>query len=201
MSLRRPPGYYRATAGSWWQWKTRMRNQLASVTTGEYQVAVVRSSRLSAGEVEVISVVAADADRVWSEVIRFDGINAEFMPVMRMTSPRGWRDRSLEDVDPGQRLFRSWLLLFGVFPVDYDDIRLVEVGPGYRFLERSQMMSSSTWEHERVIEAVAPGTCRISDRVRFTPRWRLLGPVLRWFVPRLFAHRHRQLRRRYSGPA
>jgi hypothetical protein len=162
-------------------------------------VAGQRQPRTTASEIEVSSVVVADTDRVWSQVIHFQGINGELMPLLRMTSPRSWSDRTLEDVEPGQRLFRSWLLLFGVFPIDYDDICIVEVGPGYRFLERSQMMSSSTWEHERVVAEAAPGTCRIKDRVRFTPRWQPLGPVLRWFVPRLFAHRHRQLERRFSG--
>jgi hypothetical protein len=93
------------------------------------------------------------------------------------------------------------MLLFGVFPIDYDDVCIVEIGPGYRFLERSQMTSSSTWEHERIVAEATSSTCRITDRVRFTPRWLPLGPVLRWFVPRLFAHRHRQLKRRYSRTA
>lgn len=157
-----------------------------------------RSAQVTANEFVVSSVLAADAERVWMQVVHFDGVNGELMPLMKMTSPRRWRGLSIKDVQPGQRLFRSWLLLFGLFPVDYDDICIVEVGPGYRFLERSQMVSSSVWEHERVVEEEASGTCRISDRVRFTPRWRLLGPMLRWFVPRLFAHRHRRLNRRFS---
>jgi hypothetical protein len=147
----------------------------------------------------VSSVVDADAERVWAEAIRFEGVNDELMPLLRMSSPRAWSGRTLDDVQPGQRLFRSWLLLFGVVPIDYDDICIVEMGPGYRFLERSQMMSASTWEHERVVMDESPGTCRITDRVRFTVRWKPLGPVLRWFVPRLFAHRHRQLKRRYGS--
>jgi hypothetical protein len=62
-----------------------------------------------------------------------------------MTSPGSWRGRTLQDVQLGHRLFRSCLLLLGVVPVDFDDVCIVEVGPGYRFLERSRMMSCSMW--------------------------------------------------------
>ena len=151
----------------------------------------------SAAEVEVSSVVDADAARVWRDAIRFDMINDELMPLLKMTSPRDWNERTLDHVEPGQRLFRSWILLLGLVPIDYDDICIAQVGPGFRFLERSHMMSASTWEHERVVTDEPSGRCRITDRVRFTARWKPLGPVLGWFVPRVFAHRHRRLKRRH----
>ena len=49
----------------------------------------------------------------------------------------------------GERLFRSWILLFGVLPIDYDDITLVSIEPGRGFHERSSMLSMRVWEHER----------------------------------------------------
>ena len=159
------------------------------------------SSESTANEVKVSSVVNADAARVWRDALRFDKINDELMPLLKMTSPRDWSERTLDQVQPGQRLFRSWLLLFGLIPIDYDDICIAQIGPGYRFLERSQMMSASTWEHERIVIDELPGTCRITDRVRFTARSAPLGTVLRWFVPRVFAHRHDQLKARYRGTA
>jgi hypothetical protein len=33
-------------------------------------------------------------------------------------------------VKPPDRLGRSWLLLFGFIPFDYDDLGLAELGPG-----------------------------------------------------------------------
>lgn len=162
---------------------------------------LLRDTSGKTGKVEISSVVDADAGRVWGDALDFTGINGELMPLLRMTSPRRWRGRTLDHVQPGRRLFRSWLLLFGVIPVDYDDICIVEIGPGYRFLERSQMMSASTWEHERIVIDELPGTCRITDRVRFTARSAPLGTVLRWFVPRVFAHRHDQLKARYRATA
>lgn len=150
-------------------------------------------------EIELSSVLDAQADVVWRRVTGFAGINDELMPLMRMTSPARWRGHSIEDAPTGERVFRSWLLLLGVVPIDYDDICIAEIGPGHRFLERSEMMSASVWEHERTVTDLAEGSCRITDRVRFVPRRAIVGPVLRWFVPRLFAHRHRRLRRRFAG--
>lgn len=150
-------------------------------------------------ELEFSSVVQAPAGRVWDDATRFGGINGELLPLMRMTAPREWADRTINDAQPGQRLFRSWLLLFGVIPVDYDDLGIAEIGPGHRFLERSQMLSATLWEHERAVTEEGADRSRVTDRLRFVARWRPLGPVLRWFVPIVFTHRHRRLRRRYGS--
>jgi hypothetical protein len=112
---------------------------------------------------------------------------------MRMTEPRAARGMSLADVELGRPLGRSWVLLLGVIPFDYDDITLVEVDPGRRFLERSPMGSMRHWEHERVVEARGDRACTVTDRLTFEPRLRAAGGVVRGIVERLFAHRHRRL--------
>jgi hypothetical protein len=147
---------------------------------------------------EVSSDLCAPASEVWAAATDFSGINDELRPLMRMTAPRGRRQLSADRIEPGQRLFRSWLLLFGVVPVDYDDLTIAELGPGHRFQERSRMLSASVWEHERVVEPTGPDSCRVTDRVAFTARTALHAAVLRRVVPRLFAHRHRRLRRRFG---
>jgi ligand-binding SRPBCC domain-containing protein len=148
--------------------------------------------------VEVVSELAAPAEEVWAAATDLAQINDELKPLMRMTAPRGWESLSLERIQPGQRLFRSWLLLLGFLPVDYDDLTIAEIGPGHRFQERSRMMSASVWEHERVVVPTGTGSCRLTDRVGFVPRTALHGVVLRRVVPLLFAHRHRRLRKRYG---
>ena len=95
---------------------------------------------------------------------------------------------------------RSWVLLFGVFPVDYDDITLVRLEPPNGFLERSAMLSQRTWEHERTLEAVG-AHCRLTDRIRYEPRLPLPDAVLRSVYRFVFRHRHRRLRRRFGGQA
>jgi hypothetical protein len=87
--------------------------------------------------VERTTALAAPAERVWARVTTFAGVNDELRPWLRMTAPRRLRDASLDDVELGRPVCRSWVLLGGVVPVEYDDVTLVERGPGMRFLERS----------------------------------------------------------------
>lgn len=146
------------------------------------------------GDIVRRSALAAAPEVVWAHATSVAGVNHELGPVLRMTAPDGV---SLEQAPLGTPLFRSWVLLLGLLPVDYDDLTLVELEPGRRFLERSRMLSSSMWEHERVLTSV-PGGCLVEDRVRFRPRVRLTGPVLRVVVAALFSHRHRRLRARFG---
>jgi len=144
-------------------------------------------------EITVSSVVAADRERVWARVTDPAGINDEMWPLMRMTIPRGVEDFGLDDPSPG-RIGRSWVLLFGLVPFDYDDLNLVRVEPGRGFLERSSMLSQRLWEHERTLEPLGEG-CRVTDRVAWEPRLPLPGAWLRPLIRAIFNHRHRRLRR------
>jgi hypothetical protein len=140
---------------------------------------------------------------VWRRAVTPEGINHELRPWMRMTVPRKLRGRTIDDVEPGQRLGRSWLLLFGLIPFDYDELGLAELGPGFRFLERSTMLSMRRWEHERTVQPGSEGTCEVTDRIAFELRRPLallpgLPSLVRALLARLFAHRHRQLVRYFA---
>lgn len=149
------------------------------------------------GEFRIASVLAAEPAAVWERAMSAEGINAELRPLLRMTTPRGLESLDLHGLEPGP-LGRSWLLLFGVVPIDYDEIGLARIEPGRGFLERSTMLSMRLWEHERTIEAGAEGTT-ISDRLAWEPRLPLPGRLLRPLIAALFRHRHKQLRRRFGG--
>jgi hypothetical protein len=86
--------------------------------------------------------------------------------------------------------------LGGVVPFDYDDIQIVERGPGLRFLERSPMLSQRSWQHERWVEAV-DGGCRLTDRLTFEPR--MPGGLVRRVIEAIFSHRHRRLVQRFGA--
>jgi ligand-binding SRPBCC domain-containing protein len=151
---------------------------------------------------EVRTTVAANADAVWGRVTTPAGINDELMPVLRMTMPASMRGKSLADVSPGAHLGRSWLLLFGVLPFDYDDLFIAELEPGH-FLERSSMLSMRVWEHERTITEDGAG-CVVTDRIGFELRAPLihipgLAGALRAVVRRLFQHRHARIVRRFGS--
>jgi hypothetical protein len=110
---------------------------------------------------------------------------------------------SIDEAPVGEVLGRSWILLFGVVPVEYDDLRLVELEPGRRFLERSQMATLHLWQHERIVEPVGEGSCRVTDRLVFELRRPLAvlpgaQRLARAIVAALFRHRHRRLVGRVS---
>jgi hypothetical protein len=134
---------------------------------------------------------------VWAQATDPAAINRELWPLARMTFPRGADTLRAADLPLGQCLGRSWLLLFGLLPVDYDDLTLLRLRPGVEFLEVSPMLSQREWQHHRLLEPIAGGT-RLTDAVRFIPRVAPLGPVYRAVFRRAFALRHRHLRRRFG---
>lgn len=150
--------------------------------------------------------LAAPAEAVWSRAVTFEGVNDEFVPLMRMTRPRGLAaNATIADVEPGVPIGRSWILLGRLIPVDWDDLRLVEIDPPHRFLERSSMASMTLWQHERTVEPTADG-CVLTDSLSFE-----LRRPLRWIpgsdrlasviVRALFGHRHRRLVRAHGAAA
>ncbi len=149
------------------------------------------------------SHVAAPAAEVWARAVSPEGINDELSPFLRMTMPRGIRGRTIEDVPVGEPLGRSWLLLFGILPVDFDDLSLAERGPGLRFLERSSMLTMSLWQHERIVEPDGASS-QVSDRLSFELRRPLRwmpgsGELAARVVAFLFRHRHGRLVSQYGG--
>jgi hypothetical protein len=149
------------------------------------------------GTVVQESSLGTSAAEVWDRAVSEEGINDELRPILRMTMPPKLRGKTIDQVPVGEKLGRSWILLFWILPVDYDDLSLAELEPGRRFLERSTMLSMSSWQHERTIDP-AGESCQVIDRLKFE-----LRRPLRWvpgsdrlataIVVRLFAHRHRRL--------
>jgi ligand-binding SRPBCC domain-containing protein len=149
---------------------------------------------------EIASELDAGAEEVWAHATSPAGVNYEMAPWLRMTFPRDAGNLT-EVWAPGRTLFRSWLLAGGVLPVEYDDIAFAAVEPGRRFLERSVLLSQRVWEHERVVEPLgAPGGgCRVTDRLGFEPRIARLEALYEAVFRRMFAHRHRRLRKRFGA--
>ncbi len=150
------------------------------------------------GPIITRSELDGDAGAVWARITTAAGINDELKPILRMTAPRVLREQGLAGVQLGTRICRSWVLLFGVLPIDYDDITLERLEPPHSFLERSTMLSQRHWEHERTIEA-GGDRCVLTDRIRYQPRLPIPDILLRTLYTRVFRHRHRRLRRRFGG--
>jgi hypothetical protein len=146
--------------------------------------------------VERTSVVTAPAGEVWDRVVTPEGINDEFWPWLTMSIPASAGELSIANVELGRLIGRCWIRLFGVIPVDYDDLTIVELDPGRRFLERSRLFSAPRWQHERTVEPIDAQSCRVTDRLEFTPRRGfLLG---RPMIGLIFRYRHWRLRRFFA---
>jgi hypothetical protein len=147
--------------------------------------------------VERSSQLSAPAAAVWDRVVTPEGINDEFWPWLTMSMPKDADRLSIDTLEAGRPLGRAWLRLFGVLPVDYDDLTIAELEPGRRFLEQSRLFSAPQWQHERVVEPMAAESCTVTDRLTFTPRrgFGLLGPRI---VGLIFRYRHWRLRRFFA---
>lgn len=147
------------------------------------------------------SKLHAPAERVWEWITSLKGISAEMWPFFRMTVPKNIKSLNVNDVqiEPGVRIFRSYVFLFGVLPIDYSDITLLELKAGQGFIEQSPMGSMKLWRHERHIVPYPsdPSLVLLVDQLTFRPRMakRLVG----WFIQRVFTHRHKVIRANLGG--
>lgn len=154
-----------------------------------------------AGQFEVASRLDAPADAVWARVTTAAGVNDELMPIVRMTVPRGLGDLNIDTVSNGTTLGRSWILLLGVIPIDWDRIHIERLEPGRAFHERSTMLSQRSWSHSRTVDPAGQDACTVTDEIRFEPRLPFLTPLLTPLFRWVFGHRHRRLRRAFGGRA
>ncbi|HEX6242477.1 MAG TPA: GNAT family N-acetyltransferase [Polyangiales bacterium] len=152
----------------------------------------------------ITSVLRASPARVWVHAASIEGIRFELGPWLSMSVPAGADASALsERLSHGEvplpwSLGRAWLLALGVVPFDWDDMTIVELDPGRRFLERSSMFSLRTWQHERSVEPALPG-CAVTDRLTWQPRV-LVPPALALRIVRaVFRHRHARLAARFGG--
>ena len=150
-------------------------------------------------ELRAASLLDAPPAAVWARVSTMEGVNAELAPWVRMTAPRQARRASLAAAPRGQVAFHSVLLALGVVPFDVHALRLLEVTEGAGFVEESSSWLPRVWRHERTLTPMPGGRCKVEDVVRVEPRIEPFGPVAVWLARRVFAARHRALRRHFGG--
>jgi ligand-binding SRPBCC domain-containing protein len=143
----------------------------------------------------VSSRLDAGADSVWALVTTAEGVNYELGPLVRMTVPHG-SDLVVRE----GRLGRSWILLGGVLPIDYDDLYIARLDPGRGFSERSALGSARAWHHDRRVEPLRGGGCTVTDRIAFEPRVAAVGRLQEIVFGLMFRWRHRRLRKRFGVP-
>jgi ligand-binding SRPBCC domain-containing protein len=150
-------------------------------------------------KVRVDSILAAPLAEVWAHASSMPGVNRELMPIVRMTYPRETASlAAVTDVPLDRVLFASWILLFGVIPIDRHMLRLRALDPPHGFSEDSWSWMQRHWRHRRTLELVDATHTRVDDEVEFEPR---LGGawLLRPIYQRVFEHRHAVLRRLFGS--
>ena len=145
------------------------------------------------------SKLHSPVERVWEWITSVKGISAEMWPFFRMTTPKGVSSLNDVQIKPGVRMFRSYVFLFGVLPIDYSDMTLLDLNVGEGFTEQSPMGSMKLWRHERRIVPCPsdPNAVLLVDQLTFQPCMarRLVG----WFIRRVFSHRHEVLKANLGG--
>ena len=137
--------------------------------------------------------VAANPNSVWQHMTSIAGVNREFFPLLKMTGSRKYQRLDDHSEMLGKQLFRSWILLFGIVPVEYDDLCIIELVPGKKFVEASSMLMQKKWRHERSIEALPDFGSTIEDHICFEARFPILAPISYPIILALFKYRHFRL--------
>lgn len=144
----------------------------------------------------VSSRLSVQPDKFWGEQ-SIATVNVELSPWIYMSAPAAWQSLRLKEWDGSGQLFRSWVLLFGLIPVDCHTFGTIDLSQHMKFVERSSSLFNNIWQHERIAKTV-PGGGEVIDKVSFTPRVRWLSPVLRTIYVLVFQHRHAKLRALYA---
>ena len=139
------------------------------------------------------SHLTAPSAKVWAWMTSISGIVTEMAPIMKMTAPASSTQLADVTLKLGEPLFRSWVLLYGVIPIDRSDLTLISIDPGKGFVEESPMLSMKLWRHQRSISPAGSGTI-LTDQLTFQPRF--ARRAIEWFIRKVFEHRHRVLRER-----
>ncbi len=154
-------------------------------------------------EVYVESELPCSPAQLWAAVGTMSGVNYELGPWIRMSTPEAFRgvhiDAWADRVEKGKPIFRSWVLLLGVVPIDRHSFGMDRIEPGRSFSENSTSWTMKEWRHDRKVESISGGGCRVQDRVRATPRLPGVAVFVRPIYKALFRHRHKRLRRKF-GP-
>ena len=149
-------------------------------------------------ELDFASRVATPGVDLWAVASTMAGVNAELRPLVRMTFPHDRASLVDHDVVPGEVVFRGWLLLFGVLPIDRHSLgleRVLDLG----FDEESSSWLQQRWRHERRIVDHGDGTSTVTDHVVVVPRIAISRSIVAAMVGVVFRHRHRRLTERFGS--
>lgn len=137
---------------------------------------------------------------LWDHITSMLNVNKELMPYLRMTYPsdRKMIKGSEKNIQFGETLFVSVLLLFGLIPIDLHWLRLDLIIEGNSFHENSTTLLNKYWKHKRILIERPDGIVQLTDELEFLPRIPLMGYFMLPFVKHIFQHRHSQLKKTFQ---
>jgi hypothetical protein len=133
-------------------------------------------------------------------LLTMKGVNKELSPFIRMTAPSEWSSKPIYEWPRGKVLFASWILLFGIIPIDRHMFFFQSIDRHRGFAESSSSLMNKLWQHRRDINSNGPKV-RVTDSVEFQCRLPVLECVLEPVYRFIFKHRHRVLRSYFGGNA
>ena len=133
-------------------------------------------------------------------LLTMKAVNRELSPLIRMTAPSEWSSKPIFEWPTGKVLFSSWMLLFGILPIDRHTFFFQSIDRQWSFAEASSSLINKLWHHRRKVDR-SGASCRVTDTVEFQCRLPLLEYVLAPVYHFIFTHRHRVLRSYYGGSA
>ncbi|AMQ89197.1 hypothetical protein ASQ50_11095 [Marinobacter sp. LQ44] len=133
-------------------------------------------------------------------LLTMKGVNRELSPLIRMTAPSEWSSKPIFEWPSGRVLFSSWILLFGILPIDRHTFFFQSIDRQRGFVEVSSTLTNKLWHHRRDINRNG-ALCWVTDTVEFQCRLPVLADVLAPVYRLIFKHRHQVLRSYYGGSA
>ncbi len=146
-------------------------------------------------EFEYSSELKIDAEILRKDAFTMKGVNFELFPLVKMTSPTHYSDKSILEWPKNQRVFTSILLLGGIVPIDYHDFTFVALELD-GFEECSNTLMNKEWKHKRTI-IDSGGASLVVDKVSYRSRVSFVGLLMKSIYKFIFKHRHKRLRRKH----
>ena len=115
-------------------------------------------------------------------------------------APNCFAERGLLGLPQRQQLFKSWILLFGIIPIDRHSFYLDTIYPEEGFSESSSSAINASWCHVRKITPQSTGCCVI-DTVSYKSRLPFVDVILKPAYKLVFWRRHQNLRLKYGEGA
>ncbi len=133
-------------------------------------------------------------------LLTMKGVNTELSPLIRMTAPSEWSSKPIFEWPTGKVIFSSWILIFGILPIDRHTFFFQSIDRQRGFAEASSSLTNKLWHHRREI-ARNGESCLVTDTVEFQCRLPVLAYILGPAYRFIFNHRHQVLRSFYGGSA